>query len=151
MQVHNPHPSPQMQVRSGFRIRTAIDTEAAERVDIPQKYYSCHFCLLYHLKGVCNTHCGGRQLHRPISQSEFGTLGECWDRYCVTSKEPLLWEVATGGQSQASALYAQTGRHRGAQGGRSTGRGAEHNTTPPLPPRGERRNLTAWGPGQEKA
>ena len=72
----NPHPAPQMQIGPGFSIRTAIDEAEANRVNIPLKDYSCHFFLSYHLKGVCKTHFGGRNLHRTLSQSEFGRLGE---------------------------------------------------------------------------
>ena len=59
-------------------------------------------------------------------------------------------EVATGGRSQASTLSAQTGRHRGYQGGRITGGGGGDITQPPPTPRGEKGDLTTWGPGQEK-
>ena len=64
-----------MKIGPGFRIRTAIDEAEANKVNTPLTYDSCHFCLLYHLKGVCNTNYGGRNFHRPLSQSEFGRLG----------------------------------------------------------------------------
>ena len=97
MQEQNSHPAPQMQVGTGFRIRTPIDAAMAEGVDIPQTDDGRYFCLLYHLKGVCNTHCGGRHLHRPLSRSEFGMLGEWRDFYCGTSKDSPVREVSTGG------------------------------------------------------
>ena len=79
VQENNPHPSPHMQVEPGFNIRTDINAAAADRADTPQIDNGCHFCLLYHLKGVCNTHCGSRHSHIPISKIKFGTLGEWRD------------------------------------------------------------------------
>ena len=58
-----------------------------------------HFCLSYHLKSVCNTHCGGRHLHRPLSQSKFRWLGKWQDRYCGGDEAPPVQEVDTGGAS----------------------------------------------------
>ena len=112
-----------MQVGLGFRIRTAINAAVAYGADIPHMGDGRHFFLLYHLKGVCNTHCGGHHLHRPLSQSDCRTLGEFRDRYCVTSEDPPVQGVGTGGQSQASTLSARTGRHHGYRGGRITGGG----------------------------
>ena len=89
-QEKNPHPVPQMHFGPGFWIRTAIGKAAANGVYIPQTDNGRHFCLSYHLKGACNTHCGGRQLHRPLSQSEFGRLGEWRDRYCGREEVPLV-------------------------------------------------------------
>ena len=71
-----------MHIGPGFRIRTATDSAVAKVVDIPQMDNGRHFCLLHHLKGVCNTHCGGRHLHRPLSKSKFGRLGKWRNRYC---------------------------------------------------------------------
>ena len=82
MQEHNPHPAPLMQIGPGFRIRKTIDAAAADRVDIPKTDNGRQFYLSYHLKGVCNLHCGGRHLHRPLSQSKFGRLVEWCGRYC---------------------------------------------------------------------
>ena len=65
-----------MQIGPGFRIRTGIDKAEANGVNIPLKDDSFHFCLSYHLKGVCNTYCEGRHLRRPLFQSEFGRLGK---------------------------------------------------------------------------
>ena len=96
VQEHNPSPAPQMQIGPMFRIRTAIDAAAADGLDTPQTDNGRHFYQSYHLEGACNTHCGGRNLHRPLSQSEFGTLEEWWDRYYGISEEPPVREVATG-------------------------------------------------------
>ena len=52
VQEHNPHPTPQMQIWTGFRIRTAINASAADGVDIPHTDNIHHFCLSYHLKSV---------------------------------------------------------------------------------------------------
>ena len=95
-----------MYIDQGFRIRTAIDAAAVDGVDIPQTDNSRQFCLSYHLKGVCSTHCGGRHSHRLLSQNEFGRLGEWRDCYCVGYEAPPVREVDTGGQSQASTLFA---------------------------------------------
>ena len=74
MQDHKPHPAPQMHIGTGFRIRMDIDAASADGADNTQTDDGRHFCLSHHHKGVCNTHCGGLHLHRPLSQSEFGTL-----------------------------------------------------------------------------
>ena len=58
-----------MQIVPGFRILTAINKAAANGVDITLTDDDCHFFLSYLLKGVCNMHCGGWHLHRPLSQS----------------------------------------------------------------------------------
>ena len=120
---HNPHPAPQMQTGRGFRIRIAIAEAEASGVDISQTDNSCHFFLPYHLKFVCNTHCGGHHLNRPLSQIEFGRLGEWLNRYCGGDEAPLVQEVDTGNQRQASNLYSQTGRPQGSQGRISKGGG----------------------------
>ena len=85
-----------MQIGTGFRIRTAIDKAEANGVNTPLTEDSFHSLLLYHLKGVCNTHFGGRHLHRPLSQSEFGWLGEWRECFCGRDEAPPVWEVDTG-------------------------------------------------------
>ena len=92
----NPHPAPQMQIGPRFRIRTAIDNAEANGVNTPLIYDSCQFCLLYHLKGVCNTHCGSRHLHRPLSQREFGRLCNWREFFCSGDEAPQVQEVDTG-------------------------------------------------------
>ena len=95
-----------MHIGTGFEIRTDINTEAVNRVNIPQTDNGRHFCLLYHLKVVHNTHCGGRHLQRPLSQNEFGWIGDWGDRYCDRDEVPMVWEVNTGGKIQASTISA---------------------------------------------
>ena len=102
--MQDAQPDPQMKIGPGFRIWTAIDAAAASRVDIPQTENGRHFYLSYHLKGVCNTHCGGRHFHRPMSQSKFGRIVEWHNRYCGGDKAPLVQEIDICGQSQASTL-----------------------------------------------
>ena len=77
----NPHPAPQMHIGLGFRIQTAIDKAASNRVYILLTDYGHHYCLLCHLKGVGNTHYGGRHSHRPLSQSKCGRLVKWPDRF----------------------------------------------------------------------
>ena len=108
----NPNPVPQIQIGPGFRIRTAIDEAEANGVNTPLTEDRCNFCLLYHLKGVCNTHFGGWHSNILLYQSEFGRLGEWIDRFCGGYEAPLVREVDTCGQIQASTLSAQTGRPR---------------------------------------
>ena len=75
-----------MQIGPGFRIRATIDEAEANGVNTPLTEDSFHSLLLYHLKGVCNTHFGGWHLHRPLSQSEFGRFvkwRECFHRSAV--------------------------------------------------------------------
>ena len=102
-----------MKIGLGFRIRTAIDNAAENGVDIPQTDDGRHFCLSCYLKGVYNMHCGSRNLHRPLSQSEFGQISEWCDQYCGWDEAPQVQEVDTCRRIQASTLSAQTGRPRG--------------------------------------
>ena len=71
---------------------------------------SRQFFLSYHIKGLCNTHCGGKHSHRPLSQIEFRRLGEWRDRYCGGDEAPPVREVDTNGEIQASTLSTQIGR-----------------------------------------
>ena len=105
-QEQNPYPAPQMQIGPGFRIRTAIYKAASNGVNIPQTENGRHCFLLYHIKGACNTHFGGRHLHIPLSKKEFGRLGKWRNRYFGREEAPLLREVNIGGRIQASTLSA---------------------------------------------
>ena len=132
VQEHKPHPTPHMQIGPGFRICNAIDASAADGVDILQTDDGHHFCLLYHLKGVCNMYWGSRHLHIPLSQNEFGRLGKWCDRYYSRDEASPVREVDTCSQSQASNLSARKGRPRGShgsQGGKITVGG--RNAPPP--------------------
>ena len=64
----------------------------------------CHFCLSYHLKSVYNTYCNGRHSYRPLSQSEFGRLGEWKEHFCGGDEAPPVREVDTGVQREVSTL-----------------------------------------------
>ena len=100
----NPQPTPQIQIGPGFRIRAAIDEAEANGVNIPLTEDSFHFLLSYHLKGVCNTHFGGWNFHRPLSQSEFGWLVEQRECFCGGNEAPPVLEVDTGVLRQVSTL-----------------------------------------------
>ena len=104
------HPAPQMQIGLGFWIRTAIDKAVVSGVEISQTDDGRHFCLLYHLKVVWNTHCGSRHLQRTLTQNEFGRLCEWCDSYYGGDEAPPVREVDTGGRSQESTLSARTVR-----------------------------------------
>ena len=56
-----------MQVAPGFCLQREIDAAEYWGVDTPLKYDGRQFCLSYHLKGVCNSHCGGRHSNRTMS------------------------------------------------------------------------------------
>ena len=86
-----------MQIGTGFWIQTEIKEAAANGVDIPHKDNRRQFFLSYHIKGVCNTHCGSQHLHIPLSQSKFGRLGKWSDHYCVGDESPPVQEVDTAG------------------------------------------------------
>ena len=66
----------------GFRIHRAIDAAVEEGIDIPIRDDSHHFCLSYHLKGVCNLNCGGRHSHRTMSQGKIGRMTEWRNIFC---------------------------------------------------------------------
>ena len=122
-----------MQIEPGFRICTYVNKVAGQGVDILMTDNALHFCLLYHLNGVFNTHCGGQHLHRLLSRSEFGRLSEWCDRLCGRDEVPPVWEIESGSRIQASTLSAITNSPKGSHRGRATtgGGGAECNTTPP--------------------
>ena len=82
--VQNPAPIPEFQVGPGFRLRQSME-QAAETsgTTVPQKDDGRPFCLSYHLKGVCNSKCGGRHEHRTLSLHEQGILRTWKSRYCA--------------------------------------------------------------------
>ena len=82
--------------RSGPQYPTGDKQGKGEWGQYPLTDDSCHFFLSYHLKGVCNRHCGGRHLHIPLSQSEFGRLGEWRECFYSRDEAPPLREVDTG-------------------------------------------------------
>ena len=58
-----------MQVAPGFFLQRAINAAADQGVEITLIDNRLHFFLSYHLKGVCNSHCGGRNSNHIMSQS----------------------------------------------------------------------------------
>ena len=70
----NPQPDPQLQVRPGFRIRRAINNTASKRVHIPVTDDERNFCIMFHLKWVCNRNVGSQNSHRALSRIKFGRL-----------------------------------------------------------------------------
>ena len=127
----NPYPAPLLQVGPGFLIRRVIDDTASQGVDIPETDDGRHFCLSFHLKGMCNSNCGGRHSHRALSQSKFGRLVGWCEKFCSEEAAPPVREVDAGGRSQASTLFSRTGRPRGIQGTQITTGGEERNHPPP--------------------
>ena len=127
----NPYPAPLLQVGPGFLIRRVIDDTASQGVDIPETDDGRHFCLSFHLKGMCNSNCGGRHSHRALSQSKFGRLVGWCEKFCSEEAAPPVREVDAGGRSQASTLFSRTGRPRGSQGTQITTGGGERNHPPP--------------------
>ena len=82
--IQNPTPLPHLQVGPGFRLWQSM--EQAERTTgapVPQTDDGHPLCLSYHLKGVCNSKCGGRHAHRMISQHEQGVLSVWKSRFCA--------------------------------------------------------------------
>ena len=48
------------------------------------------FCMSYHLKGVCNSNCGGRNAHRRLLTSEHVLLEEFQTQLCGAAPLPVL-------------------------------------------------------------
>ena len=92
--VQNPNPLPHLQVGPMFRLRKSMEQAAiATGTPVPQTADGRQSCLSYHLKDVCNSNCGGRHAHRPISTHEWGILIAWKSRFCI---EPhLVTEIAT--------------------------------------------------------
>ena len=74
MVAQNLWPADHLQVAPGFRLRQDIDAAVDQVVEITLTDNGRHFCLSYHLKGVCNLHCAGRHFHRTMYQAEMGQL-----------------------------------------------------------------------------
>ena len=73
--VQNPNPLPHLQVGPGFRLRKLMEQATiATGSPVLQTADGRPFCLTYHLKGVCNSNCGGRHAHRMIYLHERGIL-----------------------------------------------------------------------------
>ena len=88
---------------------------------VPQTDDGRPFCLSYHLKGMCNSNCGGRHTHRTLSQHEQGVLSAWKSRFCaapppVTKITSPPW--APGGDSVGNAKLSTSSRL--SQGSRGT-------------------------------
>ena len=89
-----------------------IDMEADLGMYIPSTDEVHHFCLRYHLKGVCNINCGGRHSDRILSQGEFVQLTEWGDRFCGVDAQPPVEEICTPEGTVASHASPLSGRSR---------------------------------------
>ena len=65
----NLYPAPQLQVGAGFHIYRAIDEATNQGFNIPDTDDGHHILLSFHIKGVCNSNCGGQHSHIALSQS----------------------------------------------------------------------------------
>ena len=78
----NPYSDPQLQGGPYLQIRCVIEEAANQEVNIPTTDDSCHFFLSFHLKGVCNSNCGGQNSHRGLSQRELDQLVGWHKKFC---------------------------------------------------------------------
>ena len=69
--------------KSEENIETMKQAAIATSTPVPQTADGHPFCLSYHLKGVCNSNCGGRHAHRPLSPHERGILSAWKYRLCI--------------------------------------------------------------------
>ena len=68
-------PLPQLQFGLGFRLRKSMEkSEETTCTSVTQTDNGRPFCLSYHLRGVCNSNCGGHHGHRTLSSHEQGVL-----------------------------------------------------------------------------
>ena len=66
--VQTPAPLPHLQIGPRFRLRQSMEQAAETKyMPVPQTDDGFPFCLSYHLKGVCNSNCGGHHAHRTFS------------------------------------------------------------------------------------
>ena len=119
-QEQNPWPTPAIQVAEGFRLSKAIDMASDVGVEILATDDVRHFCFCCHLKGMCNSHCGGHHSHITLSQGESTRMMEWRDRLCGADAQPLVEEISTPAGtvvSHASSLSVRIRRTRGTRGG----------------------------------
>ena len=82
--VQNTNPLPHLQVGPGFRLRQSMEqTKIATGTPVTQNADGRPFCLSYHIKGVCNSNCGGYHTHRPLSLHNRGILSARKSRFCI--------------------------------------------------------------------
>ena len=114
-----------LQVVPGFRICRTIDAAAEEVVEISSTDDGRNFCLNYHLKGMCNSKCGGRHSHCIMLQGEMGRMTAWRDQFCAEDSDLPVNVVNTdhyGGGSRLvgsvslQILFLQGGRGRQSQG-----------------------------------
>ena len=104
VQEHNPAPNPQLQVGPGFNLRLVMDMAAGSfGYPVPLTDDGRPFCLIFHLEGVCNSHCGGRQAHWWITARGNGTLVGWKARYCATISPPPVQDITPPPWSNAGS------------------------------------------------
>ena len=82
--VQNPTPLPHLQVGPGFRLRQSMEQATIATGSLVPQAADCRpFCLSYHLKGVCNSNCGGRHAYRTLSPHKRGILSAWKSRFCA--------------------------------------------------------------------
>ena len=93
VEVQNSTPLPHLQVGPGFRLRQSMEqTENKTGAPVPQINDGRPFCFSYHLKGVCNSTCGGRHAHRTLFHHKQGVLSAWIYRFC--SAPPPVTKIA---------------------------------------------------------
>ena len=123
MAVQNPHPLPHLQVGPGFRIKQSMEKATiATGSPVPQTADGRPFCFSYHLKGMCNSNCGGRHAHRTLSPHEQGILSAwksrlCTDPHPVSEISALPWTPG-GGSVGNTTLSTRSQRSQGSRGTR---------------------------------
>ena len=102
---------------------------------VPQTDDGLSLCLSYHLKGVCNSNCGGCHTHRTLSSHAQGVLRACKSRYCA--EQPPVAEIVAppwepgGGSVGNTTLSTRSWRYQGTRGARR--RKTKTWYTPPPP------------------
>ena len=133
--VRNPTPNANWQVGRA-RIKPMIDEAKAHRVPVPLTDAGRPFCLTYHLKAECHSHCNGTHSHRVLTRGEHARLDAYVRRWCLPApnQRPAPPVPAAGhnyGTYQQAALPRQTGNQRPGYNARtSPGRGRPPAATP---------------------
>ena len=77
-------PFPTYKWDKGFRLQQSMEqSNVTTGSPVPQTNDGRPFCLSYHLKGVCNSNCGGCHAHRTLSPHERGTLSLWKSCFCA--------------------------------------------------------------------
>ena len=123
--VQNPTPLTHLQVGPGFRLSHSMEqAEKATGAPVPQTDDGRPFCLGYHLKGVCNSNCGGRNAHRTLYPHKQGFLSVCKSRFCpasspVTNIAAPPWAPGGGDSVENTTLSTRSRRSQGSHVTRS--------------------------------